>query len=79
MSRGVKSGALELAPKIEAVIILDTSGHRLCAKYYSNAEEFSTTAAQTKFQNLILNKVNRSVQRNDSYVAYIQCLCFCKQ
>lgn len=58
--------SLELAPKIEAVIILDNSGNRLCAKYYSNKEEFNGTAAQTKFQNAILNKVNRSVQRNDS-------------
>ena len=58
--------ALELAPQIEAVIILDTNGNRLCAKYYSSKQEFRSKDAQTKFEKAILNKSNRSVQRSDS-------------
>ena len=61
-----KGISYELAPQIEAVIILDANGNRLCAKYYSNRQEFSTKETQTKFQNAILSKANRSVQRSDS-------------
>jgi len=46
----------------------DTSGNRLCAKYYSNREEFSNKGSQTKFENAILAKMNRSVQRSDTDV-----------
>lgn len=51
---------------IEAVIILDNSGHRLCAKYYSERDEFSNKAKQTRFETAILSKAKKSVQRNDS-------------
>eukprot|EP01083_Nonionella_stella_P289485 985073_1 len=60
--------SFELAPKIEAVIILDNNGNRLCAKYYSNKEEFRSKDTQTKFENAILSKANRSVQRSDTDV-----------
>ena len=58
--------ALELAPQIEAVIVLDTNGNRLCAKYYSSKPEFRSKDSQTKFEKAILHKSNRSVQRSDS-------------
>ena len=61
-----KGASFGLAPQIEAVIILDTSGNRLCAKYYSNRDEFSSKDSQTKFENAVLAKANRSVQRSDS-------------
>eukprot|EP00483_Globobulimina_turgida_P013639 UN13665 len=60
--------SFELAPQIEAVIILDNNGNRLCAKYYSKREEFSTKDTQTKFETAILLKANRSVQRSDTDV-----------
>eukprot|EP00484_Ammonia_sp_Unknown_P014334 CAMPEP_0197054502 /NCGR_PEP_ID=MMETSP1384-20130603/43008_1 /TAXON_ID=29189 /ORGANISM="Ammonia sp." /LENGTH=179 /DNA_ID=CAMNT_0042487713 /DNA_START=8 /DNA_END=547 /DNA_ORIENTATION=- len=60
--------ALELAPLIEAVIVLDTNGNRLCAKYYSTRREFASKDSQTKFEKAILNKANRSIQRSDTDV-----------
>lgn len=59
---------LELAPQIQAVIILDSNGNRLCAKYYSNLKQFKTKDSQTKFESAVLAKANRSVQRSDSFV-----------
>ena len=73
----------DLAPQIEAIIVMDTNGNRLCAKYYSNTQEFCTKQAQTKFENAILSKANNAIQRQDSmlinycYVClYISCRLF---
>mmetsp|Transcript_56150 Transcript_56150/g.93581 ORF Transcript_56150/g.93581 Transcript_56150/m.93581 type:complete len:179 (+) Transcript_56150:47-583(+) len=60
--------ALELAPQIEAITILDEKGNRLCAKFYSNRREFANVDAQTKFEKAILSKANRSIQRSDTDV-----------
>ena len=60
------SSEFELAPQIQAVIILDSNGNRLCAKYYSNLKQFKTKDSQTKFESAVLAKANRSVQRSDS-------------
>ena len=68
MSKRKRGSTLELAPQIEAVIILDSNCNRLCAKYYSTRPEFKSKSSQTKFENAILNKANRSVQRSDSLV-----------
>mmetsp|Transcript_46914 Transcript_46914/g.75084 ORF Transcript_46914/g.75084 Transcript_46914/m.75084 type:complete len:183 (+) Transcript_46914:84-632(+) len=66
--RKLKAKDLEIAPQIEAVIILDSNGRRLCCKYYSNRAEFSNTTNQTKFENGILAKANRSIQRTETDV-----------
>eukprot|EP00485_Elphidium_margaritaceum_P007270 CAMPEP_0202703270 /NCGR_PEP_ID=MMETSP1385-20130828/16126_1 /ASSEMBLY_ACC=CAM_ASM_000861 /TAXON_ID=933848 /ORGANISM="Elphidium margaritaceum" /LENGTH=172 /DNA_ID=CAMNT_0049361093 /DNA_START=57 /DNA_END=575 /DNA_ORIENTATION=+ len=59
---------MELAPTIQAIIILDSNGRRLCAKYFSQGAEFSNKTNQTKFESEILAKSNRSIQRSDNDV-----------
>ena len=61
-----KDSGFELAPQIEAIIVLDTNGSRLCAKYYSQTNEFSNKDSQTRFEQAILGKANRSAPRTDS-------------
>ena len=68
LSKKQQEWSNELAPQIEAIIILDTNGNRLCAKYYSTSNEFVDKDAQTKFEQTILAKANRSAPRTDSLV-----------
>ena len=67
--KNISLAIFELAPQIQAVIILDNNGNRLCAKYYSTRNEFKNKDSQTKFESAILAKANRSIQRSDSFVA----------
>ncbi|ETO21215.1 hypothetical protein RFI_15990 [Reticulomyxa filosa] len=58
----------ELAPQVEAIVIADANGNRLCAKYYCKLEEFEGKESQTKFETGILNKINRSQAKNETDV-----------
>jgi Clathrin adaptor complex small chain len=66
----IEKMALEL-PMIKALIILDSEGDRIAAKYYSK-DEFPNKTAQIEFERKIFKKTRSSQTRLDAEVAMME-------
>jgi hypothetical protein len=49
---------------VKAVLILDTDGQRLLAKYYPHAKEFATLKEQKAFEKSLFEKTRRTNGRS---------------